>query len=169
MNSNRTRDILIGLAIIIIIILIAVYLIRRGQVAQVSTSSPFPTPVSQFQQELQNNFGITVPSSAIKADLKDVSGGNQVGLATIDKNAYTVIANLNDPPSGYFYQAWLIRGNPGDTNYDAISLGQLSLEKGGWLVNYISPNDLTDHKKVIVTLQHFNNTPETHVLEGSFQ
>lgn len=167
-NGNRTRDILIGLVVVIIIILIAIFIIRRRQTPAITTNNlPFPTPVSSFEQNLQNNFGITVPSTAIKANLNDVTASNQTGLATSDKegnqNVYTVIANLNDPTPGYFYQAWLVNGN------DYIPLGKLDIAKGGWIVNYTSARDLSDHKAVWVTLEKTNDpTPEKHVLEGSF-
>src|SRR5260221_3050667 len=167
MNNNKRRDTLVGLAVLILIVLVVIFLVRRHQDAITPFSSPVPTTVSVYQQQLKNNFGIVVPDTAIKADLKDVSGGNQVGLATLDKatgqNVYTVLANLEDPTPGYFYQAWLVNGN------NTISLGQLSIEKGGWLVNYTSSKDLSDHKTVIVTLEKYNDsTPEKHILEGSF-
>src|SRR6266404_3857775 len=171
-GSNRSRNILIGVVVIIIIILSAIFLIRRAQSSnQNSLNLPTFTPISQFQQQLQTNFGIKVPASAVKADLVDINRGNQMGLVTLDKsngqNVYTVIANLNDPSSGYFYQAWLI--NDSTKTADIISLGKLNLAKGGWLVNYSSIKDLSDHKKVWVTLEKIaDNTPEKHILEGSF-
>jgi hypothetical protein len=165
--EDRSRNILIGTAVIIIIILVAIFLIRRQGNAPVVEAPVIPTPVSSYQQSLQNNYGITVPSSAIKSDLRDVTGNNQMGLATLDKetnqNEYTIIANLVNPDSGYFYQAWLINGN------DVISLGKLQVGKAGWLINYTSTKDLSDHKAVWVTLEKvYDNTPEKHILEGSF-
>jgi Anti-sigma-K factor rskA, C-terminal len=167
-ESDRTKNVAFGIAIVIIIILIAFFLIRRNQSPSLITvNSPLPTPVSSLEQDLQNNFGITVPTSAQKADLKDITGGSQMGLATLDKvngqNEYTVIANLEDPQPGFFYQAWIVNGG------DYVSLGKLTLAKGGWLINYNTTKDLSDHKSVWVTLEKvFDNTPETHVLEGSF-
>ncbi|SRR5258708_7551801 len=169
MSKDKRRDTLIGLAVAIVIILVVIFLVRRHQEAinSVVVSSPIPTPVSVYQQQLKDNFGIVVPDTAVKADLKDVSGGSQMGLATLDKqngqNVYTILANLDDPATGYFYQAWLVNGN------NVISLGQLNIEKGGWLVNYSTLKDLSDHKNVWVTLERVNdNTPEKHILEGSF-
>ncbi len=172
MYTNRSRNILVGVVLVIIVILVIIFLIRQRQSALVVVT-PTPTPISSYQQELQNNFGITVPSTAVKTDLKDVSGGNQMGLATLDKqngqNDYTVIANLDDQASGSFYQGWLIRGITGDANYDVVSLGQLSQGKGGWIINFNSTKDLSDHKNVLVTLQTRSaSSPEKHILEGSF-
>jgi len=168
MNTNKTKNVLIGVVFFIILILVAIFLINRHQNAlNEANSSPLPTPVSAFEQQLKDNFGITVPDTAVKADLKDVTGNNQVGLVTENKvnsqNDYTVIANLEDPTPGYFYEAWLVNGN------DTVSLGMLSVAKGGWLVDYTTSKDLSDHKTVWVTLERYNdNTPEKHILEGSF-
>jgi len=176
MNTNNgVRNVLVGLVVFIVLVLLIVFLIRRGQNVSSPVTSSLPTPVSLYRQQLQNNFGITVPTNAVTADLKDVTGGNQMGLATLDKNAgvndYTVLANLDDPTSGYFYQAWLVRGTSGSSSFDLISLGTLSLAKGGWLTDYRSSKDLSDHKTVWITLERYNTTTPAgkHILEGSFQ
>lgn len=173
-GSNRTRNVLVGVVLVIVFLLIIIFFIRRGQTSnEVPIFSPYPSTTSNYSQELQNNFGITLPSSAVKADLKDVTGGNQMGIATSDKengqNVYTILANLQDPQSGYFYEAWILRGKPGDSNYDLVSLGRLNLAKGGYLVNYSTSKDLSDHKNIWVTLENvLDNTPHQHILEGSF-
>src|SRR5258708_2021171 len=126
MYTNRSRNILAGIVLVIIIILIIIFLIRNRENPKIVVNNsplPFPSATSSYEGQLQNNFGITVPSTAIKADLRDGSGGNQMGLVTLDKeneqNVYTVLANLEEPVSGYFYEGWLVRGAVADTNYDA--------------------------------------------------
>lgn len=164
--EDRSRNIIIGIVFVIIILLLVVYLARKRQAdSTLPTFSPIPTPVTSFESQIKNNFGLTLPVNAVKADLKDVTGGNQVGLATFDSsnNTYTILANLETPVIGYFYQAWLTN------NSDAISLGQLSLAKGGWLTNFKSNKNITDHKQVLITLEKISDTtPEKHILEGSF-
>lgn len=173
-RENRGRNILITAVIFIITVLIVIFLIRRSRNTNNLSLNPIlPTPTSNFQQELKDNFGIVVPTNATKIDLNDVSGGNQIGLATLDKennqNVYSVIANLEDPTSGYFYQAWLVRGSVGDANYDLVSLGKLYLAKGGWMTSYTTTKDLSDHKTIWVTSEKtFDSAPEKHILEGSF-
>lgn len=173
-SGNRGRNILIGIVTFVVVILLIVYFVRRRQSPNIiNVNSPLPTSTSSYQQELQNNFGITVPSNAITADLKDSTGGNQVGLATEETNngqyTYTVIANLEDPTTGYFYNGWLVRGKQGDSNFDAVNLGKLNLAKGGWIISYTSYKDLSDHKSVWVTLSRgISNFSDQHVLEGSF-
>ncbi len=172
MKSNR-RDILIGAAILVIIIL-AIYLIRRPAIFNTVTVSPVPSAISEFEQKLEDQFNIKVPDNVEKIELKDVTGGISQGIATriYENNVFehTVIADLTDPDSGYFYQGWLMRGNPGDTNFGYVSTGKLESEKGGYMVNIRVNKDLRDYKKVVVTLERVaDNTPEKHILEGSFQ
>lgn len=172
-SENRNRNILVGIVFLIVVILIVIFLIRRKQPEIINVNSPLPTATTSYEQKLQNDFGITVPTTAVKTDLSDVSGGSQMGIATKDRdngqNVYTIIANLNDPQQGYFYQGWLVRGNLGESNYDLVNLGRLTSGKGGWIVSYSTTNDLSDHKSVWVTLESFStNTPHQHVLEGSF-
>lgn len=168
MNSgNRVRNILFGVAAFAVVLVVIVFLLRRGrQPSIINVSTPLPTPISNYRQELQNNFGITVPNSAISASLKDVSGGVQEGIAIYDKSngqfVYTIIASLNEARPGYFYQGFLVRGKPGDNNFDMVSLGRLEIAKGGYIVNYTSSKDLLDHKDVWVVLG------DKHILEGSF-
>ena len=171
--EDKSRNILVGIVLVIIVALIALFLIRRRPAINAPTFSPLPTSTSSFQQNLENNFGITIPSSALKADLRDVTGGSQMGLLTLDKegtqNSYTLLANLDDPQPGSFYQAWLVRGRLGDSNFSTVSLGKLSLAKGGWLITLTTPTDFSDHKTIWLTQEKvFDTTPETHILEGSF-
>src|SRR5258707_1607625 len=137
MKSNR-RDILIGAAILVIIIL-AIYLIRRPAIFNTVTVSPVPSAISEFEQKLEDQFNIKVPDNVEKIELKDVTGGISQGIATriYENNVFehTVIADLTDPDSGYFYQGWLMRGNPGDTTFGYVSTGKLESEKGGYMVN----------------------------------
>jgi hypothetical protein len=166
-NKEMTRVILVVVAVIIVI-LIAIFLIRRrAEQNLINVNSPLPTPVSTFQENLQNNFGITVPNNATKVDLHDSKGGSQAGLFTFEKQGsiyiYTVIADLEEPQEGYFYQAWLVKDG------DSVSLGKLSLAKGGWMTDYSTSVDLSDHKTILITLEKtLGNTPHDKVLEGSF-
>src|SRR5437879_13756637 len=104
--NKEVKNFGIGLGILIII-LIALYLFRRSSNNHVVQETPTPVATSQFEQTLKDNFGIQIPDNAIKADLKDITGNNQMGIVTRDNNTYTVIANLDDLPNGYFYEGWL--------------------------------------------------------------
>ena len=57
----------------------------------------------------------------------------------------------------------------GDANFAFVSSGRLSLGKGGYLTEFGVNKDYSDYKKVVVTMEKvFDNTPEQHLLEGSF-
>ncbi len=168
--KGNIRDILIGV-LILLVVLGGIYLIRR----QKATPAPLPTPtpISNFEQNLKDQFNITVPDNVQKATLKDVTGGQGEGLATRNfensKFTFTVLANLEDPAPGTSYEVWLERGNPSDANYDIALAGIARIAKGGYLLDYESTKDLSDHNKVIVTLEKvLDIKPEQHILEGSF-
>lgn len=157
----KARDIATGL-IIIIVIISAVLLVKNSKKNKVTN-----LPASNFQQVESKFPGLTVPANADKTSLTDVSGGIGMGEAIRGiKNgllSLTVLADLEAPKSGYFYQAWLFNGS------SYLSLGRMELGKGGYIIDFSSSKYYSDYKKVVVTLEKaFNSTPETHVLEGSF-
>lgn len=162
--NTKTRDVVIGL--IVLVILISGALIIRNNRKAVSINTPLPTP--NFQK-VENNFpSIKVPANADRIDLKAISidGGMGEAFRTYQngKINLTVMANMQDIKPGYFYQAWLTKDNT--TN---LSLGKMTFAKGGYISEFDANKDYSDHKRVMVTLERvFDNSPETLVLEGSF-
>lgn len=167
---NR-KDILIGLAVIAVVAA-AVYLIRRP--GKTGPQIPTPTPRSiTVQERIEESFNFKIPGDVERAELSDVSGGTGSGLATRKfgegKFSHTVLADLPDPTAGSFYQGWLVRGKPEDPDFSIISTGKLRIAKGGYLLEFESRKDYSDHKSVVVTLEKKDDKkPETHILEGSF-
>lgn len=165
---GSTRDILIGIAILVIV-LGGIYLLRRPR----NTVTPTPTPISNFEEKIENQFNVTIPDDVEKADLKDSSGGDASGVATrkVESGTFihTVLADLPDPQPGYFYQGWLVRGKEGEANYSIITTGRMRLAKGGYLLEFESSTDYSDYKTVYITLERVNDrNPEKRVLEASF-
>lgn len=163
--KGRGKDIVIGI-IILVIGLGAIYLFRHRKAAN-PVASPTPTQTSAFEQKLENNFNITIPDNVVKTDLKDVSNSGGQGIVTVeDKNSkkvYTVIADLEDPQPGYFYEAWLVDGS------NAVPMGILYQGKGGWMFSF-ETKDSGSKKTVWVTLEKVNDkTPEKRILEGTLQ
>ncbi len=165
----KVRDIAIGLTALVILITGALYIrnVRKGKALTV----PAPTP--NFQQTESKFPGLMVPPDADKLSLDNVAGNEGTGEAfktfSNGKFALTVLADLPTPNSGYFYQTWLVRGNAGETNFAFISMGKMSMGKGGYLTEFSANKDYSDYKKVVVTLERgFDNTPEQHILEASF-
>ena len=164
---NR-RDIVIGLVVLALIVG-AITWSRRQRVSP--TTPPSPTP--SVEQRLEETFNFKIPEDVEKADLTDVSGGDGSGVATRKFEngtfTHTVLADLPDPVGSTFYDGWLVRGKEGDANFSLISTGRLRIAKGGYLLEFDSSTDYSDHNQVVITLEKVaDKVPETHILEGSF-
>ncbi len=162
----KTRDIIIG---VVVLALLAGFVYYRNN----KKETPTVPPVVSNEKTLEDKFKIQIPDDVDKADLKAADGGSASGIATKDftDNKFTssVLADLPVPAAGEFYQAWLVKGETGSSDYAVVSLGKLKTAKGGYLLDYSSKADYPDYKKVIVTLEKkSDNTPEKTVLEGSF-
>ncbi len=165
----KTRDIVIGL-IVLVVLISGALIIRNGRKAPTSGIA-LPTP--NFAQ-VENKFpSLTIPSNADRINLNSVAGVTGMGesFRTYSNGRFslTIMADLSAPSAGYFYQGWLVRGNAGDANFAYISAGKLNLAKGGYITEFAANKDYSDYKKVAVTSEKvFANTPEQHILEGSF-
>lgn len=165
---NR-RDIVIGAAVLLAIVGIIYW--RQSSKEEIS-EVPAPETLS-VEDKLEDKFKYDIPEDVDKAELKDVSGGNASAIATRkfegEKYSSTILADLEDPASGAFYQGWLMKGEEGKEGYSVISLGKFTIAKGGWMLDYSSKNDYSDFDRVVVTLEKvFDNTPEKKILEGRF-
>ncbi|EKE05694.1 MAG: hypothetical protein ACD_19C00182G0022 [uncultured bacterium] len=154
MNYSK-KDVLIGFVIILIIIAGAFYyrIINNPKVL------PSPTPVEiSYQEDFENKFKFDIPDNANTLELKDVSGGNGRGLATNKE----ILADVENPQSGYFYQGWI------EDNDKLTSLGKLIEAKGGWILKFPEISN-TNNKKIIISLENkLDNKIEKRILEGSF-
>lgn len=153
----KSRDIIIGFVFLVVLIAGVLWIFKFRGIKTLVTPTQTPT----ISQKVTNTFpSLDVPVGADRANLSDVSGGTGLGVATRQKTngnfAVTVMANLPNPPANSFYQAYLTNNNGN------ISLGKMNLTKSGYLVNFISSQDLTGYNKVVVT------HGITHILEGSF-
>jgi len=126
--------------------------------------------IEQKANQLLETMNIDVPEGVDRANLEDVSGGGGTGVATRDmvngKFVHSVIAALPDPEAGMFYEGWLVN----TVTDDVVSTGTFRIAKGGFILDFTSSTDLTDHNQVVVTLEKVDDgKPETHVLEGTFK
>ena len=124
--------------------------------------------IEEKANQLLESMNIDVPEGADRANLKDVNGGDNTGVATrsFENGEFThsVVAALPDPEKGSFYQGWL-------TNEagESMSTGKLRIAKGGFILDFTSNKDLSDYSKVMITLEKVDdNKPEESLLEGSF-
>jgi hypothetical protein len=144
----RTKDILVAFIVIVAIVAGVLLIKNRAKIAQ--KVSPTATP--SIQQQIENKFkGLVIPQDQESIELKDVSGGSGIGLATRNE----ILADLPTLPNGQFYQGWL------EKDGKAVLLGTLKMAKGGWILNYNS-SIYPGYNKVIVTVGG------KHILEGSF-
>ncbi len=163
------RDIIV--AIIIILVLAGlIFLRKKPQPPKEETRVP---ETLSLEKEIEERFRLEIPEDVEKAELKDVSGGTSSGIATrkyeSGKFTHTILADLPDPEKGSFYEGWLVRGEEGSADYSLVSTGRIRLAKGGYLLEFESATDYSDHKKVIVTLERVaDKNPEKHILEGNF-
>jgi hypothetical protein len=144
----RAKEVLITF-IVIVVIVAGILLIRnRGKATPKATPSATPS----IQQQIKSKFnGLVIPQGE-SVELRDVSGGIGMGVATRSE----VIADLPTLPAGQVYQVWL-ENSSGKT----VLLGRLSQSKGGWILNFNSSN-YPGYNKVIVSVG------AKHILEGSF-
>lgn len=116
------------------------------------TPSKLPEPTPTVEQQIKNKFnGLVIPDDADKIELKNVSGGEGIGIAT--KNE--ILADLPDLAKGENYSVFISNGSR------TYFLGNLRQAKGGYLLNY----DLT---KFPGYNQIFVSEGGKHILEGNF-
>lgn len=125
------------------------------------------------ERQFEDAFNLEIPDDIEKILLEDVTGGDTMAIATREYEgglfSHTVLADLSDPLPGTFYEGWLVIGEPGDANFHFISTGKMRVAKGGYLLEFESSTDYSDHLGVVITLEEvFDATPEKHILEGSF-
>ncbi len=163
------RDIVIGV-VILIILAIAILLLRRDPSVPQSQNNPSPTP--SVESQLEESFRVDIPDDAEKVELKDVANVNGAAIATRswENNRYTatILADLPDPESG-FYQAWIGLGGANEEGATLVSLGQMWVSKGGWMIEYQSNTNYSDYDTIVVTQESASDSrPEKRILEGSF-
>ena len=102
--------------------------------------------------------------------------GGYTGTGTANRTfngtnfVHLVIAQLDDPSEGKFYEGWLVKKEPTLT---FISTGKLKRgDEGDFALLFNSETDYSDYNDVVITEETeslgLDNNPETHILEGSF-
>ncbi len=152
-NVNR-RDVLAGL-LILIVLGVVIYMFAKPNVPKAPLTFASPKPL----EIIEDKFRLDIPDNVEKTELIDVAGGTGSGIATRNE----ILVDLPDPEAGKFYQAWL------EKDGKIVSLGKLTMEKGGWLISYNAAS-YPGYNKVIISLEtKFDMNMETKVLEGTFK
>lgn len=140
--------------IIILIIIGGAYLYKKLNTPKLEIST---TPTSiEFQEDVENDFKYNIPENTTTVELK----GDGRGLTTNKE----ILADVENPATGYFYEAWLQDSGNGNLT----SLGKLVEGKGGWMLEFPVISN-TEGQKIIISLEKkFDNEIEKKILEGSF-
>lgn len=163
---NR-RDIVIGAGILL---LLAGVIYWRQTTRLEETRVPETLSV---EDQLEEKFKFEIPEDVDKAELEDVADVGATAIATREyqdgRYTHTALVDIADPEMGTFYQGWIVKGEEGSDDYSIVSTGKLKLAKGGWMVEFESSIDYSDHDKILITQEKIlDNTPEDKLLEGSF-
>lgn len=160
----KRKDIILGLLFLVFFAGLYFFLKNR----QASKVTKVPESLPQIEENIEKTFRITIPDDVDKVELSAVSDIKGSGIATrkyeSGKFIHMVLADLPDSQAGYFYVGWLVKG---DETY--ISTGKMTMAKGGYLLEFQYPTDLSSYNRVVITLEETaDSKPEKHVLEGSF-
>ncbi|MEK7203646.1 MAG: anti-sigma factor [Patescibacteria group bacterium] len=123
------------------------------------TPTATPTPVQGAMEKVRK-----------QGELKDVSGGQGSGMAqTLFENGkftHSVITLIPDPPSGKFYEGWLVKKEGGKV-VNFFSTGKMTKEGGAYILKFEDTKDYPEHNFVVITLEEVDDKkPEKHILDG---
>lgn len=152
--------------VVIVLILLGIWLWRRGRQPQDSISNDTDAQeVESRANDFLSQSGYSLPENATRANLSDPTGSGSTGIATRDDNQnYSIIASLPNIESGW-YQAWLTTSD----GSHPVSLGSLTLAKGGFLLETQSSLDPSSYTQIKITREQVrDDNPEFTVLEGHF-
>jgi hypothetical protein len=165
------RDIVIG--VVILALLGSVIYFRSRSTDENMKVPEAQTQGSSIEKTLEDKFKTDIPDDGPKAELKSVEGNDGSGIASKKEengnHIVTVLADLPAPESGMVYQGWLVKGDEGSADYNLISAGRLTSAKGGYMLNFQSKTDYSDHAKVVISEEKPGSAKISEVvLEGSF-
>ncbi len=128
----------------------------------------------EITEEAQDQGAKVLNASDVEPiELVDVSGGNASGdawtvLGSDGKTYHQVMAKNMPTLNGTdFYEGWLVRD---PSTGDFISTGKMveTGKDGEFLLEFNAEGDLTDHKKVVITLEPDDGdpAPAAHIIEN---
>ena len=160
----RKKDVIFGLVFLVLFVGLYFFLKNRQASKVIKVNENLP----QTEEKIEKTFLINIPDDVDKIDLSAVSDIKGSGIATRKYESgnfiHMILADLPDPEPGTFYEGWLVKG---DGTY--IPTGKMMIAKGGYLLEFQYPTDLSSYNKIVVTLEKTEDEkPEQHILEGSF-
>jgi hypothetical protein len=161
----KRRDIVIG--IVLLAAIVGLFYLRNRRQAEEMRVPEQEVSSESTEQRIEEIFNTDIPDDVEKAELKAVDDGDGSAIATRKEEEgsreFAVLADLPDPETGKFYEAWLVKDD------EQVSLGGMRVAKGGWVLETTSTRDLGGFDKVVVSLESSrDNEIEDSVLEGEF-
>ena len=165
------KKILITVAVLAVFGLGAFFFINNSDEDNASTANQASSEPSSQQTETSQPAEQAPIQDIQEIALLGVEGNTGSGTATrtiSGEYVHTVIANVEDPAPGKFFEGWIVVNSS-----DFISTGELVKEsEGEWSLTFTSGEDLSSYTNVVITEETsangFDNIPEDHILEGSF-
>lgn len=151
--------------IVLGVVALVIFFLFKNQKSDVAQITSLPSPSSE--EKLENRFNLEIPDEVDKAELVS-SSTDTSGVATRNYEAglFSVTLLTDLPDSEQPYQAWLIN----DSNNEFVWMGELSIAKGGYILNFDISRDLNSYKKVTVTSgKSASPIGQTTVLQGVFK
>jgi len=145
---NIKKIILLFLALIVIAALLVFVLPKFKK----NNTPVVPQETPGIEERIEEKFnGLIIPDDEEKTELKNVSGGEGIGIATRNE----ILADLPPLGPGESYQALISNGSK------TVLLGSMRLAKGGYIIEYDSTK-YPGYNQIIVS------KGSLHILEGSF-
>lgn len=162
----KRKDIVIGLIVLAVLAGIIFWFRKPNEELTVPETS-------SVEEKMEEFFNVEIPEDVEKAQLDEVVADYGTGIATRnyenDIFVHVVLADLPALEEGFYYEGWLVRGKEGDDDFDYISTGKMRIAKGGHLLEFESSTDYSDYQGVVITQEETeDDTPEKHILEGTF-
>jgi hypothetical protein len=137
--------------LVLVVLTIGILLLLKNKKNNKPTLSLPETNIS-VEEQIKDKFpSLKIPSDMEKIELKSVSGGEGMGIATRSE----IVADLPDLLQGENYQVFLSNG------IKTVLLGNMVYVKGGYLINYDSLK-YPGYNQIVITKN------AKHILEGSF-
>ena len=149
----QNKQWLVGAAIVIALLGLVFWRSRQARndlaQTQVEPTQALEQRVNEFLQERN----ITLPEGAERINLESKGAGNETGVVTLEKQDaatdLSVIAGLPELSTG-LYQAKLVDTDTGDEKAADVALGNLNLNKGGYLLDKLLSQDISDFELIQV-------------------
>jgi hypothetical protein len=173
--ENSSNNILKIIGIILAVVLIwGAYRYVSSRRSGGARGNPTPTVTVTWndrQREAlptgeESKFDIDLPQTGTKTSLRGIEGsaGNGVAVRENKNGVYeiSILADLADPEAGKFYEVWLLDGDR------KMSLGEMRIAKGGYLLEKTVSEDISSYTKYVITLEGTrDNEMEKRILEGN--